>query len=138
MRETKKFFYENNTLNKGYAKNDAENMYNNLLNDNLPPSEVLAEYESLYPGSTERFIKIIEDEQKHRHAMDNKIIHLEAQYKRFGQIFLLFIIAILSYTSYAILKNDYAVAGLIFIITSFTSIITLIIKMNTKNSYKKL
>ena len=140
MKERKNFFNDKNKLNKGYSKNiDQVDSYYDVLNESLPKPEILAEYEALYPGSSERFLKIIEDEQRHRHNLDEKSLALEMQYKKFGQVSLVLIIAILSYASYAILLNEAVIlSGIIFIITSFSTLITIVIRSSSKNHHKKL
>jgi len=139
MREIKNFFNEKNKLNKGYSpNNDQSDVYYDFLNDNLPKPEILAEYESLKAGSVERFIKIIEDEQKHRHIVNNKALMLEAKYKQFGQICLVLIIAILSYASYAILERFTILPGVIFFLTSFATIATIVVRASAKTHYKKV
>lgn len=140
MKERKNFFNDKNKLNKGYSKNiDQIDSYYDFLNESLPKPEILAEYEAFHPGSSERFLKIIEDEQKHRHNLDEKSLALEMQYKKFGQVSLVLIIAILSYASYAILLNEAVLlSGIIFIITSFTTLITIVVRSSSKNHHKKL
>jgi len=38
----------------------------------LPPPEILAEYEELLPGASQRVFEHMEREQAHRHLMDNR------------------------------------------------------------------
>jgi uncharacterized membrane protein len=40
----------------------------------LPPPEVLKEYQSILPGSPDRFLKLVENEQEHTHSSEKMII----------------------------------------------------------------
>lgn len=98
MKETRKFF-DNNKLNKGYSNNNkkvsgnrnelqgkAGNNSNNYGNF-LPPAEVMAAYEEIYPGATAKLFQIAEEEQKHRHIAE--MIRLE-QYQKSSKLGVVF------------------------------------------------
>ena len=45
----------------------------------IPPPKMLHQYEVVMPGSMERIVSMAENEQAHRHKIDNKIVETEAR-----------------------------------------------------------
>jgi uncharacterized membrane protein len=53
----------------------------------LPSPEDMREYEQVLPGLAERIVARAENEQKHRHAMNERILEAEKGLKNRGQFF---------------------------------------------------
>lgn len=47
----------------------------------IPPPRMLADYESLLPGAAERFMRMAEREQDHRHDMDRSVITSDIKHR---------------------------------------------------------
>ena len=43
----------------------------------IPPPNILEEYDRIHPGSADRIIKMAENEQLHRHAIEKQIVDAE-------------------------------------------------------------
>jgi len=61
----------------------------------IPSAALLAEYERVLPGVSERLIRMFEQEQMHRHQLEIKALAEDKSTVRFGQ-FLLLIVVIFS------------------------------------------
>lgn len=126
MKDVKKFF-NNDRLNKGYANfnNNSQTDLNNLndkLQHILPSSEVIAEYESLAPGSLAKIISIAEKEQAHKHKLDLENINSQNLARKMGRIFSLCLIFLICATSVAFGILDMEKLAIIFPAISFTII----------------
>lgn len=53
----------------------------------IPPPKVMAEYESLLPGSADRILKMAEKQQDHRMELEKQAISSELMQNKRGQIF---------------------------------------------------
>lgn len=58
----------------------------------IPPATLLAEYERVLPGVSERLIRIFEQEQLHRHQLEIKALAEEKSTVRVGQFLLLIVV----------------------------------------------
>jgi uncharacterized membrane protein len=127
MREVKSFFIEDNSLNKGYTHNSRlqevqSSAYYQKLQQNLPPVDVVAAYEELYPGTLEKLLVAVEKEQKHTHARD--LIHNKFNIKAafMGRMFGFFSILTISYVTLSLARSDMLMGGLIFAAVAFAGI----------------
>jgi uncharacterized membrane protein len=62
----------------------------------LPPPEVLERYEKTLPGSADALIKLVKDEQDHRHQLQNKYLKSYRLGQILSFIFNIFFIAIIA------------------------------------------
>lgn len=53
----------------------------------IPHPRLLAEYEKLMPGSTDRFMKMAEQQQLHRMKLEDAAVNSELKSNRLGQVF---------------------------------------------------
>lgn len=127
MREVKSFFIEDNSLNKGYTHNNRlqevqSSAYYQKLQQNLPPVDVIAAYEELYPGTLEKVLAAVEKEQKHSHDCD--LIHNKFNIKAafMGRMFGFFSILTISYVTLSLARSDMLIGGLIFAFVAFAGI----------------
>ncbi len=95
MTKVKRFFYENNHLNKGYD-NTAINK-NSQVKDVLPIIEEMAQYDELYPGSLHKLLDLVQKEQSYKHASDVTAIKMRQTARRLGQFFGVFIAISIGY-----------------------------------------
>lgn len=58
----------------------------------IPSTELLAEYERVLPGVSERIIRIFEQEQMHRHQLEIMALAEEKSTMRVGQFLLLIVV----------------------------------------------
>ncbi|MFK8040150.1 MAG: hypothetical protein AB8B67_02280 [Rickettsiaceae bacterium] len=97
MKEVKEFFVTNQRLNKGCSnngrpKNEYRSNSNNdvfhkhKLSNALPPFDLLAEYEELYPGAFQELISIVKKEQQDKLQMNAAILQSRERSFRIGQI----------------------------------------------------
>ncbi|MFU7501048.1 MAG: DUF2335 domain-containing protein [Candidatus Tisiphia sp.] len=91
MKDSKSFFANNNRLNKGYLKvsnpKESDNsFYSKKFAHVLPPVDLMAEYENIYPGTLIKLIAMAEKEQVHRHQMDIKSIEVYESVTKKGRI----------------------------------------------------
>ena len=133
MKDKKKFFDNSNKLNKGYSQN--VNSIQSQLASILPKVEIMAEYESLYPGATEKLLAIISKEQSHRHKLENDAIAKDLRLKRFGQLCFFLCISIISYCSYVLSSLENMWIPIIFILSSFVTML-FSLKLKTRRPFK--
>jgi uncharacterized membrane protein len=92
MKENKKFFANNNRLNKGHTKvTDSikkfdNNYYNKKFDHVLPPIDLMEHYEEMYPGTLSKLIAMAEKEQAHKHKMNIKSIEVYEEVTKKGRI----------------------------------------------------
>ena len=143
-----KNYYATDKLNRGYKIEDekavlteevvnaypkTEKKYEFLL----PPTEVIAEYEALYPGALERIIKIAEKEQLKKHETEKAILSANEISRRIGGLFGVLAIAIISSASFQIAQLN-LVTSIIFSAIAFGSIfgISLISYLRINTGYR--
>jgi uncharacterized membrane protein len=140
-----KNYYATDKLNRGYKMEDEKAVLKEEVANSspklekkyeflLPPTEVIAEYEALYPGALERIIKIAEKEQQKKHETEKAILSSNEISRRIGGLFGVLAIAIISSTSFQIASID-LFTSIIFSAIAFGSIfgVSLIsyLRMNT-------
>ena len=139
MKENKKFFY-NNRLNKGYKKiqdnqsSDFDDFKKQNLNI-LPPIDMMEEYEEKHPGTFNLLMSMAQKEQKHRHEMELLEIQKYNNIAKYGRIFAIWYIIIISITSIALLEN--VNLAVIFIVCAFATIlcVSYVFTRNRTNQY---
>jgi uncharacterized membrane protein len=100
----------------------------------LPPPNMLAEYERIMPGISERLVLGMEKQTIHRQGLENKKIDADIASERKGQM-LAFILAAL-----AIIGSFYLIAtgkdryGIYVFITTFASLVTVFVVGKLKQS----
>ena len=105
----------------------------------LPPPEVLKEYQSVLPGSPDRFLSMVEKEQNHTHSKENIIINNQILQNWAGLIIGAIIVILFFIGAYklAVMGHE-TVAGIIFSVT-IISIATIFVlhKRSDNNSDKE-
>ena len=98
----------------------------------LPHPDILAGYDKLLPGSAERILVMAEEEQRHRHEIENKIISTESRDSLLG-IIMSFVMSIsflaVGAAIIVLVQNTVAtIAGGLFGVSGFAAVITSFIK----------
>jgi len=57
----------------------------------LPPPEVLAKYNEVYPGLAERIMVMAETQSQHRQRMETRVINARTRNETLGQVFAFFL-----------------------------------------------
>lgn len=125
MKEVKSFFVEDNTLNRGYSvESEAAHKWSprKKVNDILPPPDVLAVYEDMYPGTLEKILSALDKEQQHQHRMNELSMKMRLKAEKIGRVFGVFSIVIISYAVVELAKAGMLVGGLIFALIAFACI----------------
>ncbi len=138
MTEVKKFFVTNNRLNKGHAGSSqmdqrGKNFYVKKFEHLLPPVEMMAEYEYIYPGTLKKLIEMSENEQRHIHQLNVKNAEISKQVAYNEQIFsriysLLFFLFIAITTIVLTMLGNYCAASIFATIGFIVSIRVFICK----------
>lgn len=146
MREVKEFFGEENSLNKGYSEDKLyrdeklENkIYHQKLYQNMPPIDIIAAYEDLYPGTLAKLINAVEKEQSHAHLQDRLHIQTNMRSQMIGRIFGLSTIIIIGWVVLSLAKEKMIVSGLIFALMAFATIfgVSFILGKNSRSNYNR-
>jgi uncharacterized membrane protein len=93
----------------------------------LPPPQMLAEYERVLPGISDRMVRRMESQSEHRQGLENQTIGANIAGEKRGQIIagVLALVAILaSFYLIATGKDRY---GIYIFITTFASLVTIFI-----------
>jgi uncharacterized membrane protein len=93
----------------------------------LPPPHMLAEYERVLPGISDRIVRRMESQSEHRQGLENQTISANIAGEKRGQIIagILALVAILaSFYLIATGKDRY---GIYVFITTFASLVTIFI-----------
>ncbi len=127
MKETKHFFGKDNRLNKGYGgdsdpKESDHSFYRKRFESIFPPVDAIEAFENLHIGAAEKIIKLAEQEQEHRHAMERVTLATYERAKRFGMICALFTVLIISYISLDLFKLSKNIEAIIFLLITFGTI----------------
>jgi uncharacterized membrane protein len=77
----------------------------------LPPPEVLQKYESACKGSSNRIIKMAENQSKHRQQIEKKVINSNIANEKVGMIFAFILTAIFIISGATLILFDKQVAG---------------------------
>lgn len=137
MKETKKFFTSNN-LNKGYAKampeikTESVNANSQLGLGYLPPVQILAEYEELFPGFVEKLLKIAEQEQKHRHHLELEEQKKAQKAEILGKFFGMIMLVVLAVVVFLLCIIGSEEAGIILTVLSFSTVVFFYFRSNKK------
>lgn len=90
----------------------------------IPHPNILRQFEEILPGSADRILRLSEEEQKHRHELENKIILHQAKIEPIG-LFLGFILALtIIGGGIYLLINDKSAKGFVLILGGIGTIIT--------------
>jgi uncharacterized membrane protein len=126
MKETRKFF-DNNHLNKGYSYNtkslisSIKQQYNYML----PESDIIAEYEELYPGTLEKLLDMAKQEQEHRHEMDKLMLKRHDQAVAMGRVYAMILSALVFAIAGFLTWSGNVMTALLFASLPFGVVITL-------------
>jgi len=122
-KEVKHFFVENNQLNKITPNLNQSYMHKvrSEFEGLMPPPEVLHAYEEIMPGTVEKLLGLMEQEQKHKHAMEKARVFMHSKTETIGKMFASFTIIIIAYATIVLSKQSLG-HSLIFAAIAFTSI----------------
>jgi uncharacterized membrane protein len=142
MKESKNFFTNNNRLNKGYSKVSSiresdGSFYRKKFEHVLPPVELMAEYENIYPGTLERIMNMAQKEQAHRHEIDLRNLKAHENTAKVSKICaLIFGIFLLALIILLISIREYIALGTL-ILLSIVFIVFNLQKTTRKHEYLK-
>ena len=124
MKETKNFFSNNNRLNKGYTKvnnlkESDRSFYRKQFEHVLPPIDVMAEYENIYPGALAKLIDMAEKEQLHRHQLELKNIEAYKSLTQKGRISAVIFVLIVCITTIILAMVGDLMLASIFAVSAF-------------------
>ena len=93
----------------------------------IPPPKVMADYESLLPGSADRILSMAEQQQAHRMELEKKAISSQLEQNKRGQVFgfIVFLIGLAAGVAFA-LKGMVTFATT-FLTVTMVSIITVFV-----------
>ena len=135
-KEIKQFFYQNNTLNKGFANNNQHSKSRQEFEDLLPAPEVLAAYEEIMPGTMAKLLDLTLQEQNHQHALEQSKALMRARFEMIGKLFFVLTILIIGYVTINLAQSSLTHA-VIFSSIAFLSVFGISLISYFKNSYSK-
>lgn len=125
MRKIKTFFNKDNHLNKGYAKNllgikESDYKHQEVkFKHILPPIDLISEYEYLKPGTLAKIINMAEQEQCHKHKIDQMNLKKMHSILKIGRICAFLSITFICLTTVFLTKQGYIAGALIFSCSAF-------------------
>jgi uncharacterized membrane protein len=127
MRETKSFFVEGNKLNKGYSEEnnksyDKQDMLREKLQRDLPPLDVMEEYEAMYPGTFKKMLELWEKEQEYRFDLEQVNMKIQQKANFIGKIFGFFVICVIGFVILELARINEIMAASIFSVCAFSCI----------------
>jgi len=122
-KEVKRFFVEDNHLNKITPNLNHSYMQKvrNEFEGLMPLPEVLHAYEEIMPGTVEKLLGLMEQEQRHKHAMEKAKVFMHSKTETIGKMFASFTIIIIAYATIVLSKKSLS-HSLVFAAIAFTSI----------------
>jgi uncharacterized membrane protein len=121
IKARKSFFVNNNKLNKGYHADDiSQEEGSSLLNVN-----VMAEYESIQPGTLSRIIEMTAREQENRHVLEMTKFKLRKSMIRLNRMFSFLFFVVISYVAMSLFMLGMKNEAIIFTSLSFISMVML-------------
>lgn len=104
----------------------------------LPPPEILKEYQSILPGSPERFLNLVEKEQSHSHSKENLFLKNQIAQNWAGLIIGALLVAGFFYGAYSLAMAGHdTVAGIIFSCTIISIATIFVLHKRSNNGSKK-
>ncbi len=126
MKETKTFFDKNNRLNKGYAKIDPTesdiNLYRKKFQNILPPLDLISQYEDIHPGTLNRLIEIIEQEQKNKHELEIAQLKSREKTVKIKKVFALASIVLIAIATVLLWLFGGSLIALVFCCSAFAAL----------------
>lgn len=141
-REVKSFFIEDNSLNKGYERDgkldeSTHNVYHKKLHKNMPPVDVIAAYEALYPGTID---KLLEEKLKERSSeiLSNNITGAIAiKARAVTGLFNLLSVSIICYAFLSLVHRGMWIQGEIFAAVAFVGLFMISRRGKKENFVKR-
>lgn len=126
MKEVKRFF-EHNRLNKGYSRSNNhiqtdQALFRKKYEHILPPIDILAEYEELTPGITEKLLDMAKREQNHRHSLELVVIERQNRSLKNSRLFFLIFVFLICFTAPILALFADITTVNIFLISAFASL----------------
>ena len=100
----------------------------------LPPPTMLAEYEQVMPGISERLVTGMEQQRVHRQGLENRKIDADIASERKGQNYAFAIAALALIGSFYLIATGKDRAGIYLFITTFASLVTVFVIGKVKQS----
>lgn len=101
----------------------------------LPKPEILQKYDEILPGSAERIMKMAEEQAKHRHKLEEKVVFTNSGNSRLGVIFAFILTIVTIVGGGFLIYNNKGLEGLAAIITAIGALSSIFIF--GKNKEKK-
>jgi uncharacterized membrane protein len=89
----------------------------------LPPPEVLARYEEICPGATDRVLSMAESQARHRQRLEERVVTSNCRAQDRGPILgFILALAVLGFGAYLILQGK-EVSGLVALVSALVAIV---------------
>ncbi|MFC4870418.1 DUF2335 domain-containing protein [Negadavirga shengliensis] len=102
-------------------------MIRNYHSGPLPTPETLNEYNLIITNGADRIMQMAELEQKHRHAIENRLTRRQLNQSFNGQIFGLIIALTALYVGFQLVMHDYETAGAVLLGSTIVSLVALFV-----------
>lgn len=89
----------------------------------IPPPEILDGYNKIVPGAAERILKMAEDQAKHRHSLEKKLVGTETRNSTFGLFFAFILVALLIIAGSLLIYFGKPIGGLATTITAIAAVV---------------
>jgi uncharacterized membrane protein len=128
MREVKRFFTQDNSLNKGYVAHvasrdeDENSMLHRKIAQNLPSADLITAYEEMHPGTFDKLLGFVEKEQLHRQKAEFASTEMHARATSMGRLFGFFVVCAICFTTLQLAREGMLKGGLIFAGLAFAGI----------------
>lgn len=91
----------------------------------LPPPSIIAGYEDILPGSADRIFTMAENEQKHRHEVENDIVQANFQLQRWGLLAGFSIVVGVLIVSGLLTSQDQGLLGFAGVLTAVGTVVSI-------------
>lgn len=91
----------------------------------LPPPGIIAGYEEILPGSADRIFTMAENEQRHRHDVENNIVQADFQLQRWGLVAGFIVVIGVLVVSGLLTSQDEGLLGFAGVITAVGTVVSI-------------
>ena len=100
----------------------------------IPTPKMFAEFEKVLPGSANRILTMAEDQSKHRHKMESRVIWLDGGQSILGLILAFIVVVLALLLGTYLIMNNKPVSGLATILVALGTVVgTMIYRQKQKN-----
>lgn len=107
-----------------------------LFSGPLPPPEFLKGYQEIYPDAPKKIFQWVEEQQAHRHRIDNEYLKKEFNYKIVGILCGLIISLTFIICAFILIIKDKQVMGISIMASIMVGLVTLFIHQKPKDNDK--